>query len=371
VKLSSKSSDAILATGDDSAIDFTALAARIKCWGSELGFQRVGITATNLSQDETCLDDWLDKGYHGEMTYMQQHGRKRSRPQELLPGTERIISVGMDYWPSQAAAADAQLQDPARAYVSRYALGRDYHKLIRKRLQRLAERIAAEVGHFGYRAFTDSAPVLEKAIARNAGLGWIGKHTNLIDARGGSWFFLGELFTDLPLPVDPRASAHCGTCEACIEICPTGAIVAPYQLDARRCISYLTIELRGSIPPALRPLLGNRIYGCDDCQLVCPWNRFAQPSGEADFVPRHALDNATLVDLFCWDEAAFLARTEGTAIRRIGHACWLRNIAVALGNGPRSAGAIAALTARRDHPSALVREHVDWALRQLAGISLR
>jgi epoxyqueuosine reductase len=317
VKLSSKSSDAAPAAGERTAIDFTALAALIKRWGSELGFQRVGITATDLSQDEARLLDWLDKGYHGEMAYMQQHGRKRSRPQELLPGTVRIISVRMDYWPPQAAAADTQLNDPARAYVARYALGRDYHKL------------------------------------------------------GGSWFFLGELFTDLPLPVDPPASAHCGTCQACIDICPTGAIVAPYQLDARRCISYLTIELRGPIPESLRPLLGNRIYGCDDCQLVCPWNRFARPSGEADFLPRHALDNATLVELFRWTEAEFLARTEGTAIRRIGHISWLRNVAVALGNGPRSAEAVAALTARRDHTSSLVREHVDWALRQLAGESLR
>jgi epoxyqueuosine reductase len=371
VKLSSKSSDAAPAAGERTAIDFTALAALIKRWGSELGFQRVGITATDLSQDEARLLEWLDKGYHGEMAYMQQHGRKRSRPQELLPGTVRIISVRMDYWPPQAAAADTQLNDPARAYVARYALGRDYHKLVRKRLQQLAERIATQVGRFGYRAFTDSAPVLEKAIARNAGLGWLGKHTNLIDERGGSWFFLGELFTDLPLPVDPPASAHCGTCQACIDICPTGAIVAPYQLDARRCISYLTIELRGPIPESLRPLLGNRIYGCDDCQLVCPWNRFARPSGEADFLPRHALDNATLVELFRWTEAEFLARTEGTAIRRIGHTSWLRNVAVALGNGPRSAEAVAALTARRDHSSALVREHVDWALRQLAGESLR
>jgi epoxyqueuosine reductase len=371
VKLSSKSSDAAPAAGERTAIDFTALAALIKRWGSELGFQRVGITATDLSQDEARLLDWLDKGYHGEMAYMQQHGRKRSRPQELLPGTVRIISVRMDYWPPQAAAADTQLNDPARAYVARYALGRDYHKLVRKRLQQLAERIATQVGRFGYRAFTDSAPVLEKAIARNAGLGWLGKHTNLIDERGGSWFFLGELFTDLPLPVDPPASAHCGTCQACIDICPTGAIVAPYQLDARRCISYLTIELRGPIPESLRPLLGNRIYGCDDCQLVCPWNRFARPSGEADFLPRHALDNATLVELFRWTEAEFLARTEGTAIRRIGHTSWLRNVAVALGNGPRSAEAVAALTARRDHTSSLVREHVDWALRQLAGESLR
>jgi epoxyqueuosine reductase len=365
VKLSSKSSNTAATPRDHAAIDFAALAAQIKRWGTELGFQQVGITDTELSQDEAWLLNWLDKGYHGEMAYMQHHGHKRSRPQELLPGTLRIISARLNYWPPHAAAADALLQDPARAYVSRYALGRDYHKLVRKRLQQLARRIETQVGDFGYRAFTDSAPVLEKALARNAGLGWIGKHTNLIDATGGSWFFLGELFTDLPLPVDPPASAHCGTCQACIDSCPTGAIVAPYQLDARRCISYLTIELRGSIPEPLRPLLGNRIYGCDDCQLVCPWNRFAHPSGEADFLPRHALDCATLVELFGWDEAEFLARTEGTAIRRIGHECWLRNLAVALGNGPRTAVTTAALQARREHASALVREHVEWALRQL------
>ncbi len=349
---------------DHNAIDFAALAAQIKRWGTELGFQQVGITDTALSEDEAWLLNWLDKGYHGEMAYMQHHGRKRSRPQELLPGTLRIISTRLDYWPPHAAAADELLQDSARAYVSRYALGRDYHKLVRKRLQELARRIETQVGDFGYRAFTDSAPVLEKALARNAGLGWIGKHTNLIDATGGSWFFLGELFTNLPLPVDPPASAHCGTCQVCIDSCPTGAIVAPYQLDARRCISYLTIELRGSIPEQLRPLLGNRIYGCDDCQLACPWNRFARPSGEADFLPRHTLDNATLVELFSWDEAEFLTRTEGTAIRRIGHECWLRNIAVALGNGPGTADTIAALQARREHASVLVREHVEWALRQ-------
>jgi epoxyqueuosine reductase len=366
VKLSSKSSDADPTPDDRAAIDFTALAARIKHWGMQLGFQQVGITSTDLSQDETRLLDWLDKGYHGEMAYMRQHGHKRSRPQDLLPGTLRIISARLDYWPADAAAPDALLADPARAYVSRYALGRDYHKLLRKRLQQLARHIETQVGAFGYRAFTDSAPVLEKALARNAGLGWIGKHTNLIDATGGSWFFLGELFTDLPLPVDPPASAHCGTCQACIDCCPTGAIVAPYQLDARRCISYLTIELRDSIPEPLRPLLGNRIYGCDDCQLVCPWNRFARPTGETDFLPRHALDKATLVELFRWDEAEFLARTEGTAIRRIGHVCWLRNIAVALGNGPRTADVTAALQARRDHGSALVREHVAWALRRHA-----
>jgi epoxyqueuosine reductase len=332
--------------------------------GKELGFQRVGISGTELADDERRLLAWLDQGMHGEMEYMRSHGRKRSRPSELLPGTLRIVSVRMDYWPPGAEDAHALLADPLRGYISRYALGRDYHKLLRQRLQRLARRIETEAGPFGYRAFCDSAPLLEKALARNAGLGWIGKHTNLIDDKSGSWFFLGELFTDLPLPVDAPRSAHCGTCMACLDVCPTAAITAPWQLDARRCISYLTIELRGSIPEPLRPLIGNRIYGCDDCQLVCPWNRFARPTPEADFLPRHALDRSTLTALFAWDEAEFLSRTEGTAIRRIGHECWLRNIAVALGNAPPHAGVIAALTERRSHPSALVREHVEWALRQ-------
>ncbi|MGD8935606.1 MAG: tRNA epoxyqueuosine(34) reductase QueG [Thiogranum sp.] len=346
--------------------DFHALAARIKQWGKELGFQRVGITGTDLADDEQRLAAWLERDFHGEMDYMRSHGRKRSRPRELLPGTLRIVSARMDYWPAQAEDAHRMLADPLRGYISRYALGRDYHKVLRRRLQRLAQRIEAETGRFGYRAFCDSAPVLEKALARNAGLGWIGKHTNLIDAGSGSWFFLGELFTDLPLPVDPPGSAHCGTCTACLDVCPTGAIEAPWQLDARRCISYLTIELRGPIPEPLRPLIGNRIYGCDDCQLVCPWNRFAQPTPETDFLPRHALDRSTLSALFAWDEPEFLARTEGTPIRRIGHECWLRNIAVALGNAPPHADVIAALAARRTHPSALVREHVAWALQQQA-----
>jgi epoxyqueuosine reductase len=368
VKLSSKSSDAEPASRRTRAdIDFTALAGDIKRWGTELGFQGVGITGTGLSQDEAWLLDWLAQGCHGEMAWMQQHGVKRSRPEALVPGTTRIISVRMDYWPAQAEPAGELLEDPARAYLSRYALGRDYHKLLRRRLQQLADRIESQVGAFGYRAFTDSAPVLEKAIARNAGLGWIGKHTNLIDERGGSWFFLGELFTDLPLPLDTPATAHCGTCRACLDVCPTQAIVAPYRLDARRCISYLTIELAGAIPEDLRPLLGNRIYGCDDCQLVCPWNRFAVASEENDFAPRHGLDSATLAELFSWDEATFLARTEGSAIRRIGHQRWLRNIAVALGNAPHDALVVAALEGRRDHASELVREHVAWALREQAG----
>jgi epoxyqueuosine reductase len=345
-------------------IDYTALAAQIRQWGMELGFQQVGIAAIELAEDEAHLLDWLAAGNHGEMDYMQRHGTRRSRPAELVPGTLRIISLRMDYWPGQARDADTVLGDPALAYLSRYALGRDYHKVIRRRLQQLATRIETVTGPFGYRAFTDSAPVLEKALAQNAGLGWIGKHTNLINETAGSWFFLGELYTDLPLPVDTRGGNHCGTCHACIDACPTAAIIAPYTLDARRCISYLTIELRGAIPEPLRPLIGNRVYGCDDCQLVCPWNRFAQPAGEADFQPRHDLDDSELVTLFAWDEEEFERNTQGSAIHRIGHVCWLRNIAVALGNAPTTPAVIGALSARRNHPSELVQEHTRWALRQ-------
>ncbi len=344
--------------------DYHALTTQIRHWGQQLGFQQVGITATDLQADEAHLLDWLAAGYHGSMEYMARHGTRRSRPAELVPGTRRIISLRMDYWPEQAASADTTLQDPARAFVSRYALGRDYHKVIRRRLQQLAERIQSVVGPFGYRAFVDSAPVLEKALAQNAGLGWIGKHSNLINERAGSWFFLGELYTDLPLPVDPRAGNHCGDCHACIDACPTGAIVAPYTVDARRCISYLTIELHGSIPVALRPLLGNRIFGCDDCQLVCPWNRFAKPSRETDFVPRQGLDSATLIELFAWSEQQFVQLTQGSAIHRIGHARWLRNIAVALGNATGTEAVISSLRQRSTHPSELVREHVAWSLQR-------
>lgn len=342
--------------------DYTALAQRIKQWGKELGFADIGIGDTELSADEAHLMNWLAAGRHGEMDYMARHGTHRSRPADLVPGTLRIISARMNYWPPQLKTADSVLADSTLGYVSRYALGRDYHKLLRQRLQRLADRITTEIGPFGYRAFTDSAPVLEKALAQQAGLGWIGKHTNLIDQDSGSWFFLGELYTDLPLPIDSAGINHCGTCHACIDACPTGAIVAPYELDARLCISYLTIELRGPIPEELRPLLGNRIYGCDDCQLVCPWNKFATRTNEADFAPRHALDAETLTTLFAWTENEFLDNTAGSAIRRIGHESWLRNIAVALGNAATSAEIIAALKTRRDHPSELVREHVCWAL---------
>jgi epoxyqueuosine reductase len=350
----------------DSRNDYRALARQIRDWASELGFQALGIADIALGEDEQHLQDWLDKGQHGEMDYMARHGTRRSRPEMLVPGTLRVISARMDYWPGDAADADAVLQQPERAYVSRYALGRDYHKLLRRRLQQLADRVEAAIGSFGYRVFTDSAPVLEKALARNAGLGWIGKHSNLIDTRSGSYFFLGEIYTDLPLPVDTPPGNYCGTCTRCISACPTAAIVEPYRVDARRCISYLTIELHGAIPEALRPAIGNRIYGCDDCQLVCPWNKFARLAGEPDFRVRHALDDSSLVDLFGWDEATFLQRTEGSAIRRIGWERWLRNIAVALGNGPSTPDAIAALTARATHPSALVREHVAWALLRLA-----
>jgi epoxyqueuosine reductase len=345
-------------------IEFGQLAQDIKHWGRTLGFQQVGISDIDLSAAEQHLQAWLDKGFHGEMDYMARHGHKRSRPAQLEPGTMRVISARMDYLPQAMDAMHDNLQDRAQAYVSRYALGRDYHKLIRQRLQQLAQQIAGVCGPFGYRVFCDSAPVLEKAIAEKAGLGWIGKHSNLIDERTGSWFFLGEIYTDLPLPVDQPATNHCGTCRACLDACPTRAIVAPYQVDARLCISYLTIELRGSIPVELRPLIGNRIYGCDDCQLVCPWNRFARLGAEADFQPRQGLDSTTLIELFRWEEDEFLRRTEGSAIRRIGHECWLRNIAVALGNAPTDQAVTQALQARLKHPSPLVREHVEWALQQ-------
>ena len=345
------------------APDPVALARRIKALAREAGFQRCGISDIVLDEDESHLRDWLAQGLYGSMQWMARHGDKRSRPGELLPGTIRVVSVGLDYG-RDVDEAWTTLGDGERAYVARYALGRDYHKLMRQRLQALADRIAAEVGPFGHRVFVDSAPVLERALARNAGLGWIGKHTCLIDKDGGSWFFLGEIYVDLPLPVDQPASAHCGTCLRCIDVCPTQAITAPYRLDARRCISYLTIEHEGSIDEALRPLIGNRIFGCDDCQLVCPWNKFAQKTDEPDFRARNDLDKATLAQLFAWSEAEFLQRTEGSAIRRSGYERWLRNIAVALGNAPTSDEVIDALESRRDDQNAVVREHVEWALRR-------
>jgi len=358
---------AVVPDGGSAETGLAALAGQIKAWGLELGFQQVGIADTELGLAESRLVRWLGLGYQGEMDYMARHGTRRSRPAELVPGTLRVISARMNYLPEGQAAMQARLADPAGAFVSRYALGRDYHKLLRRRLQRLAERIAAAVGPFGYRVFVDSAPVLEKPLAEKAGLGWIGKHTNLINPRAGSWFFLGEVYTDLPLPVDAPQTDHCGTCHACIDACPTRAIVAPYVLDARLCISYLTIELDGPIPEPLRPLIGNRIYGCDDCQLACPWNRFARLGCEADFGARWGLDTATLIELFAWDQGQFLQRTEGSAIRRIGHRAWLRNLAVALGNAPPCPAAVEALNTRLSHPSELVREHVRWALTRQGG----
>ena len=336
----------------------------IRRWSLELGFQHVGVSDLDLGQAEARLSKWLDEGNHGTMDYMQRHGRKRSRPAELVPGTLRIISVRMDYLPQAQDEAIQLLDHDSRAYVSRYALGRDYHKVLRRRLRDLARRIETRVGDFGYRVFVDSAPVLEKPIAEKAGLGWIGKHTNLIDRQSGSWFFLGELYTDLPLPVDEAEESHCGSCRACIDVCPTEAIVAPYKLDARRCISYLTIELKGEIPVEYRKAIGNRIYGCDDCQLFCPWNKFARPTAEGDFAPRHNLDAEDLTVLFGWNESEWLEKTEGSAIRRIGYERWLRNIAVALGNAERTPEVVTALNKRRESESKLVAEHVAWALAQ-------
>ncbi|MDR2875134.1 MAG: tRNA epoxyqueuosine(34) reductase QueG [Methylobacillus sp.] len=344
------------------SFDPQQLAADIKRWGKALGFRHIGITDTDLSAAEPQYMEWLQQGLHGSMDYMVKHGTKRTRPAELVPGTLRVISARMDYHPPATRDSSEILQHGEQAFISRYALGRDYHKVLRARLQQLCDRITQEIGAFGHRAFTDSAPVLETHLAEKAGLGWRGKHTLLIAREAGSWFFLGEIYTDLPLPTDEPAKNHCGDCQACMEICPTNAIIAPYTVDARRCISYLTIELKQSIPPELRPLIGNRIYGCDDCQLACPWNRFAQTTAEPDFHARHGLDDVTLIELFGWDESTFHQRMSGSAIHRIGHEQWLRNLAVALGNTPTAPEIIAALRGRLDHPSALVREHVEWAL---------
>ena len=340
------------------------LADAIKREGRRLGFQQIGVAGIDFGEAESRFKSWLARGFHGEMDYLSRHGSKRTRPAELVPGTVRVVSARMDYWPEGSADAEGMLDKSPHAYVSRYALGRDYHKVLRARLRRLAGFIRDRVGRDGYRVFVDSAPVLEKPLAQKAGLGWIGKHTNLLNANAGSWFFLGELFTDIPLPVDKPASDHCGSCRACIDICPTAAIVAPYVLDARRCISYLTIELRGSIPVEFRSAIGNRIFGCDDCQLVCPWNKFAVPSSEQDFAPRHGLDIALLADLFRWSEAEWDAGTRGSALRRAGYEGWLRNLAVALGNAETSPEVVATLRERIDHPSEVVREHVLWALEQ-------
>jgi epoxyqueuosine reductase len=348
-------------------MDYARLAACIKDWGRELGFQAVGIADTELSAAEGRLAEWLGMGWHGEMDYMARHGSRRARPESIVAGTLRVISCRMDYAeaggePQAAAAEWRALADGRHAYVARYARGRDYHRVLRGRLQKLCDRITGDVGAFSHRVFSDSAPVMEVELARKAGIGWRGKHTLLLSREAGSWFFLGEIYTSLPLPVDAPASEHCGSCTKCIDVCPTQAIRGPYRLDARRCISYLTIELKSAIPESLRPLIGNRVYGCDDCQLVCPWNSFAQPSAESDFAVRNGLDAATLVELFAWSADEFDTRMAGSAIRRIGYERWLRNLAVGLGNAPSSDEVLAALRARADDASALVREHVRWAL---------
>ncbi|MBS0378547.1 MAG: tRNA epoxyqueuosine(34) reductase QueG [Proteobacteria bacterium] len=346
------------------ADDLHAFRARFEHRARALGFDTVGVAGIDIPEDEQHLVRWLADGFHGSMGFMQRHGLMRSRPRQFRPGTARILSVRMNYWPGESRPAEEVLAEGSLAYVSRYALGRDYHRLMRPALARLAEGLREEIGPFGYRVCVDTAPVLERAYAREAGLGWIGKHTNLIAREAGSWFFLGEVLTDLPLPLDEPASAHCGTCSACIPACPTGAIVAPWRLDARRCISYLTIENPGPIPPELRPRLGNRIYGCDDCQLVCPWNRHAQVASHRDFKVRHGLDAPRLTDLFSWSAEQFRQTMAGSVIYRIGFERWSRNLAVALGNAPRGPAVLAALAARAEDPSALVREHVEWALRR-------
>ena len=347
---------------DVTEVDLADLAEEIKRLGESLGFRKIGIADIALARDEKYLNRWLELERHGTMSYMARHGTKRARPAELVPGTVRVIAARMDYLPHPSADAERVLANPDLAYIARYALGRDYHKVLRRRLQALATEIEERAGPMGYRVFVDSAPVLEKALARDAGLGWIGKHTNLLDRRDGSWFLLGEIYTDLPLPVDRPVAGHCGSCTACLDVCPTRAIVGPYELDARRCISYLTIEHKGSIPAELRTAIGNRIFGCDDCQLVCPWNRYARLTGARDFAPRHGLEAARLAELFAWSEIEWADRTAGSALRRAGYLGWLRNIAVALGNAPTSAAVIASLESRADHPAALVREHVAWAL---------
>ncbi|MDE3021567.1 MAG: tRNA epoxyqueuosine(34) reductase QueG [Pseudomonadota bacterium] len=346
-------------TGPD--LDFIHLAQNIRAWGKNLGFSQVGITDTNLSNEEAGLMSWLDSGFHGEMNYMAKHGSLRTKPADLLPGALSVITCRINYWP-ESRDAESVLREPETAYISRYALGRDYHKVMRQKLGKLADKIHEAIGDYNFRVFTDSAPVMEVALARKTGLGWRGKHTLLLSREAGSLFFLGELVTNLPLPSDLPADEHCGNCSACLDICPTKAIIAPYRLDARKCISYLTIEHRGSIPEPLRPLLGNRIYGCDDCQLICPWNRFAKKAVLPDFQVRHGLDTASLIELFAWDEATFMKNMAGTAIYRIGHTQWLRNLAVALGNAPSSTPIVNSLKTRCDHFSPLVREHVEWAL---------
>lgn len=346
--------------------DYVALAKTIKIWSKALGFQDIAIADANadVTSVESGLLAWLDKGYHGEMQFMAKHGTKRTRPAELLPGTLRVISVRMNYMPPKAEGSWKVIQNSEKAFISRYALGRDYHKVLRARLQKLADQMTQAVGEFNYRVFSDSAPVMEVEWAKKSGLGWRGKHTLLLTREAGSLFFLGEIYTNLPLPVDEPMGSYCGSCSKCIKICPTQAIIAPYELDARRCISYLTIELKGSIPEPLRPLIGNRVYGCDDCQLVCPWNKFATITDEDDFSVRHGLDNITLAELFYWDENEFNTKMAGSPLRRIGHEQWLRNLAVGLGNASSTRAVIEALQTRRDDESMLIREHVQWALQQ-------
>ena len=339
----------------------------IKVWAQELGFQQCAVSDIDLSEHEPHLQKWLDNNYHGEMHYMEKHGSKRSHPEQLVPGTLRSINLRMDYLKEDLPVSTEiieQLQNNNKAYIARYALGRDYHKLIRKRLQQLATNIEKEIGSFGYRVFVDSAPVLERALAEKSGIGWIGKNTMILNRQAGSWFFLAEIFTDLPLPVDSPVSSHCGSCTACMDFCPTKAFVSEKELDARKCISYLTIEHKNSIPLELRPLIGNRVFGCDDCQLVCPWNRYAKISGEKDFSPRNKLNDIELVELFSWNEQEFLKKTEGSPIYRIGYESWLRNIAVGLGNAKTSQVIVNALEGKKDFPSTLVQEHVAWALEQ-------
>ncbi len=344
--------------------DYKALAADIKRWGRELGFAEIGICDTDLSAAEIEHQAWLKKGFHGDMDYMAKHGTKRTRPADLVPNTLRVITARLDYLPNKTKDSWETMQDGEKAFISRYALGRDYHKVMRSKLQKLSDKIAENIPEFEYRVFTDSAPVLEVALAEKSGLGWRGKHTLLINKDRGSWFFLGEIYTNLPLPIDESATNHCGSCSACIDICPTRAITAPYEVDARRCISYLTIELKGSIPLAFRPLIGNRVYGCDDCQLVCPWNKFTEITTEPDFNVRNGLDDISLVECFSWSEAEFKQNMAGSAIYRIGYTQWLRNIAVGLGNAPSSTEVINALKTRENDANEMLHEHVAWALQQ-------
>ncbi|HLP82282.1 MAG TPA: tRNA epoxyqueuosine(34) reductase QueG [Nitrosomonas sp.] len=353
-------------SSDNNVLDYAAIAISIKAWGKELGFQdiRIADAHADMTAIESGLFKWLSEEYHGDLDYMAKHGTKRTRPAELEPGTQRIISVCMNYTPPNAKNSWDVIRSDDRAFISRYALGRDYHKVVRSRLQKLADRLTAQIGAFQYRVFSDSAPVMEVAWAQKSGLGWRGKHTLLLNRQAGSMFFLGEMYVDLPLPVDEETGNYCGSCTRCIDICPTQAIIAPYRLDARRCISYLTIEMKGNIPEPLRPLIGNRVYGCDDCQLVCPWNKYAQITNENDFHVRNGLDDVSLIDLFSWDQATFDARMAGTPIRRIGYVQWLRNIAVGLGNASYSNDIVRALQGRADDASELVREHVQWALQQ-------